>query len=211
MFIDKRRDSFFLALVAVLLAVFSTGPSLGARQKGPTKPPTYPTVAEFHDGGIMGDGMGPYYDGVDGVSSYRVSGSGTTNGWAWDLADRRSGTRRSLVYDLRNPIEGVSQGVIELSNTHGQIYDLSDMQVGEVRYVRAAFHLIINRVDYVLRYGQTAGDGSSLLEVTHIADGTFHVRTGGQGDLARYLRGNGPSAVLVGIYSVPLDLTLSNQ
>ena len=32
-FIDQRRDSVSLALVAVLLAVFSTGPSLAARQK----------------------------------------------------------------------------------------------------------------------------------------------------------------------------------
>jgi len=206
----QRRSSVLVAPVAVLLAVFSTGASLAASQKKPPKPPAFPTIAEFHDGGILDDGRGPYYDGVDGVSSYRVSGSGTTNGWAWDLAGR-SRTPRSLIYDLRNPIEGVSQGVIALSNTHGQIYDLSDMQVGEVRHVRASFHLIINRVEYVLRYGQTADDGSSPLEVTRIADGTFHVRTGGQGDRARYLRGNGPGAVLLGIYSVPLDLTLTNQ
>ena len=206
----QRRFSVSLALVAVLLAVFSTVGALGASQKKSPKPPTYPTVAEFHDGGIMDDGQGLYYDGVDGVSSYRVSGSGTTNGWAWDL-DGRTKTPRSLVYDLRNPVEGASEGVIVVSNTHGQIYDLSDMQVGEVRYVRAAFHLILNRVEYVLRYGQTAGDGSSPLEVTRIADGLFHVRTGSQGDLAQYLRGNGPGAVLLGIYSVPLDLTLTNQ
>jgi hypothetical protein len=37
------------------------------------------------------------------------------------------------------------------------------------------------------------------------------VRTGDQGNLARYLRGNEPGAIRLGIYQVPIDLVLTNQ
>ena len=201
----RRFACFALATVcAVLLA-----PVTGAQK--PPRSTTIPTIAEFTGAGILDDGLGPYVDKQSGVSSYRVSGSGSTNGWAFDLAASKSKTPRRMTYDLSNPFSGPSQGVIVLNDTHGQIYDLSDMEAGEVRNVRAAFHLIINRVDHVLRFGQSAGDGSSPLTVTRLSQGVFDVRTGAQGDLARFLRGNGPGEVLIGIYHVPIVLELTNQ
>lgn len=194
-------------VVAITLAPGSPAATATA-QKNP-KPTTYPTVAEFSGSGIVSDG--PLHHGVDGVSSYRVSGSGSTNGWAFDLAARRSTTPRTLIYDLTNPSDGAARGLVEVNDTHGQVYDLSTMTVGEIRYVRAAFHLTVNRVDYVLRFGQTSGDGSSALEVERLSESAFHVRTGAEGDLARYLQGNGPGAILLGIYHVPVDLVLTNQ
>jgi hypothetical protein len=133
------------------------------------------------------------------------------SGWAFDLKARRVSEPRTLTYDLTNSVEGPPQGIITINDTHGQIYDLSNMANGEVKYVRAAFHLIVNRVEYVLRFGQMPGDGSSALEVTRVSSEEFHVRTSNQGDRARFLRGNGPGEVLLGIYSVPVDLKLMNQ
>ncbi len=201
-----------LPFVAVLALVLSLTPSVSAAQKKP-KATTTPTEASFADlsTGISHDGQGPYSDGVDGVSSYRVSGSGTTNGWAFDLNARRTSERRTLTYDLNNPFDGPPFGKVVVNDTHGQVYDLSTMTEGEVRYVRAAFHLFIDRVEYVLRFGQTPGDGSAALKVTRLSNDAFHVSNLADSDLARFLQGNGPGAVLLGIYHVPIDLLLTNQ
>lgn len=198
--------------VAVLALVLSLTPSVSAAQKRP-KATITPTEASFSglSTGISPDAQGPYSDGVDGVSSYRVSGSGTTNGWAFDLNARRTSERRTLTYDLNNPFDGPQFGVVVVNDTHGQVYDLSTMTVGEVRDVRAAFHLFIDRVEYVLRFGQTTGDGSAALKVTRLSNDTFHVTNVADSDLARFLRGNGPGAVQLGIYHVPIDLLLTNQ
>ena len=156
---SMMRKMLGAGLVAAVCAV-GAGVLVGAAAK-PSDPTIYPTVAEFADGGIRNDGRGPYYDGIDGVSSYRVAGSGTTNGWAFDLKARRATEPRTLTYDLNNPSwNSPPQGVITINDTHGQIYDLSTMAVNEVKYVRAAFHLIVNRVEYVLRFGQTPNDRS---------------------------------------------------
>ena len=205
--------SLHASLVIALFIAVSFGAPVTSAQK-PPKATIYPTVALFSTAfpaGIRHDGRGPYYDGVDGVSSTRVAGSTTTNGWAFDLKASRATQPRLLIYDLSVPYTGPARGVISINDTHGQIYDLSDMAVGEVKYVRAAFHLMINRVEYVLRFGQTPGDGSSALQVTREANDAFHVRTSGQGDLARYLQGNGPGEVLIGVYHLPVDLMLTNQ
>ena len=140
-----------------------------------------------------------------------LSGPAPRTGGSRDLAGRTKAPR-TLVYDLSNPAtpESPQQSVITINNTHGQVYDLSVMAVGETRYVRAAFHLIIDRVDYVLRFGQSPTDGSSALEVTRISASQFHVKTGEQGDVVRMLRGNGPGEVLLGTV-LPLDLTLTDQ
>ena len=196
--------------VLFVAGVFSLPASFDAAQR--IKSTLYPTTATFADGGISSDGEGPYFDGVRGVSSSRVAGAGTTNGWFWDLAGRTK-TPRSLVYDLSVPADATSPhlGVITVTNTHGQVYDLSTLDVGETTFVRAAFHLSIDRVTYVVRFGQSPTDGSSALEVTRLSATEFHVRTGGQGDIARFLRGNGPGEVLLGYYRMPLDLMLTNQ
>lgn len=198
--------------VAVLAFALSLTPSVSAAQKKP-KATTTPTEASFTDlsTGIAQDGQGPYFDGVDGVSSYRVSGSGTTNGWAFDLNARRTSERRTLTYDLSNPFDGPQFGAVVVNDTHGQVYDLSTMTVGEVRHVRAAFHLFIDRVEYVLRFGQTPGDGSAALKVTRLSNDAFRVTNVADDDLALFLQGNGPGAVLLGVYHVPIDLVLTNQ
>ena len=200
-----------LPLLSALLVVLSVGVHA---QKKPT-PTTYPTTATFaatpEGCGICADG--PLYDGIDGVSSHRVKGVGTTNGWVWDLKARRTSDPRTLTYDLSHPADsgGPSFGVVTLNDTHGQVYNLSTMAVGEVRTVRAAFHFFVNRVEYVVRFGQTPDDGSSPLIARRVSDTEFEVSTDGNGDLARLLQGNGPGAILLGIYHVPLYVQLTNQ
>ena len=200
-----------LPLLSALIVVLPVGVQA---QKKPT-PTTYPTTATFaapaEGCGICADG--PIYDGIDGVSSQRVKGAGTTNGWFWDLKARRTSDPRTLTYDLSHPADGggPSFGVVTVNDTHGQIYDLSTMAVGEVRAVRAAFHFFINRVEYVVRFGQTPDDGSSPLVATRVSDTAFEVRTDGDSNFARLLQGNGPGAILLGIYHVPLHVLLTNQ
>lgn len=208
----KRSRPVPVSIGAVLVLALSLTPAVGVAQKKP-KATIAPTEASFTDlsTGIRPDGHGPYFDGIDGVTSYRVSGSGTTNGWAFDLNARRTSERRTLTYDLDNPLNGPRFGAVVVNDTHGQVYDLSTMAVGEIRYVRAAFHFFIDRVEYVLRFGQTPGDGSAALKVTRLSTDTFHVTNVADDDLARFLRGNGSGAVLLGIYHVPIDLVLTNQ
>lgn len=204
----KKRAAQFV-LVCLCAGVIASAPFEAAQR---TKSTFYSTTATFAEGGIRSDGEGPYYDGLRGVSSDRVAGAGTTNGWFWDLAGRTKSPRR-LVYDLSVPADAnsVAVGVITASNTHGQVYDLSTIAVGQTTFVRASFHLSIDGVAHVVRFGQSPTDGSSALEVTRVSASEFHVRTGGQGDVARFLRGNGPGEVLLGRYNMPLDLRLTNQ
>ena len=198
--------STFVVCTAVALLIASL--SLDA-QKG--KNTTIPQVVEFINAGISDDGRGPYYDGEGGVSAYRVCCAGTANSLAFHTAANKVPAPRSLTYNLTNAIQGNPLGVLTVVTNRVFIYDLSNMAIGEEKYVRASFHQIINRVEYVLRFGQTAGDGSSPLLATRVTDGQFHVRTAGQGTLARYLRGNGPGEVLLGIYNVPMELVLTNK
>lgn len=213
-----QRLASSTAIVIALVTVTAAGRESAAQkgQSGPKGITLVSEAAQFDDAaGIRSDGLGLYRDGVDGVSSQRVSGSSTTNGWAWDLAAKRTSVPRTLTYDLTHPADGVSQpmGVLTEHDTHGQVYDLSTMSDGQTAYVRASFHIIINRVEYVVRFGQTPGDGSAPLKVTRTGN-QFWVRTDASdpnGDIARYVQGNGPGEVLVGLYHVPVDLTLSNQ
>ena len=200
-----------LPLLSMLLVVFSVEVQTQKKPK-PTLHPTTATFAATVGGcGICADGQ--VYDGIDGVSSYRVEGVGTTNGWAWDLSARRTTDPRTLTYDLSHSVdaEAPSFGVVTVNDTHGQVYDLSTMAVGEVRAVRAAFHFFINGVEYVVRFGQTLDDGSSPLIATRVSATAFEVRTDGDSDVARLLRGNGPGAILLGTYHVPLHVLLANQ
>lgn len=215
MFSDIRFRTPAFAVTALLtVLVLDVGAGQG---KGASSITLLPAAAAFSNtGGVRNDGGGPYIDGTDGVSSLLASGSGSTNGWVWDLAAKRSRLTRSLVYDLTNPdpvLGGNDLGVITIHTTHGQIYDLAAISEGETTSVRASFHLIINRVEYVLRFGQTPGDGSAPLIATR-SGSSFWIRTDSEqpdGDLARYLQGNGPGEILLGYYHVPVDLTLTVQ
>ncbi len=195
---------------------FGGGSTSQKGKPGPSNNTTIPTEATFNVGsGIGGDERGgTYRDGTDGVKSFRVLGSSTTNGWAFDLAAKRTNSPRSLVYDLTQPdlvLGGTDREVLEVHDTHGQIYNLSTIPDGGTAYVRAAFHLIVDRVEYVLRFGQTPGDGSSALKVTRTGN-SYWVRTDpNSGDIARFLQGNGPGETVLGYYHVPLDLTLTDQ
>jgi hypothetical protein len=142
-----------------------------------------------------------------------VEGADTTNGWAWDLAARRTTNPRTLTYDLTHRADGSAQsfGVVTVNDTHGQVYDLSTMAISEARFVRASFHFFVNGVEYVLRFGQEAGDGSSPLKATRASSTGFDVKTDGPNDQALLFRGNGPGSILLGLYHVPLEVMLTNQ
>ena len=85
-----RTSALPISLAAALFTVVSYGIRVSAAPK-PPKVTSYPTVAQFSvDGircGITHDGRGPYYDGIDGVSSYRVAGTRSWTGkrGTWDL------------------------------------------------------------------------------------------------------------------------------
>ena len=215
----NRRVSFSLLAALTIVAAGSIA-TLAAQGRGGGKGGTalIPTVATFEaSSAIQVDDGGPLFDGEDGVKSVRVSGSSSTNGWSWNLDEKRTRNPRSLIYDLTMPADPTTESfaVVVVHDTHGQIYDLSTIdENGGEAYVRASFHFVLDGTLYVVRFGQTLGDGSAPLKVTRTGD-TFWVRTdtttSPDDDVARLMLGNGPGEVELGFYHVPLSLTLESQ
>ena len=219
---NYRRPT--LAALAVLVMVTAGSiAALGAQGRGGGgggggKPgiTTISTIATFTEEAIRVAGGGSLVNGEDGVSSYRVEGSNSTNGWSWNLDAKRTKTPRSLIYDLTAPADATttSARVVIVHDTHGQIYDLSTIPEGQSAYVRGSFHFVVDDTLYVVLFGQTSGDGSSPLLATRgtgeEAD-TFWVRTHAIGDVARLMLGNGPGEVLLGYYHVPFSVVLESQ
>src|SRR5690348_7989234 len=131
-----QRLASSTAIVIALVTVTAAGRE-SAAQKGQSGPKGITIVSQtalFNDsGGIRSDGLGLYSDGLDGVSSIRVSGSASENGWAWNLAAKRTSAPRKLTYDLTHPVaDGLSQpmGVLTEHDTDGHVYDLSTIPPG---------------------------------------------------------------------------------
>jgi hypothetical protein len=215
----NRRFSFAALAALVLIAAGSVatiaaqGRGGGGGGKGGGGTTLVPTIATFADEAIRVADGDPILDGEDGVKSIRAVGSSSTNGWSWNLDEKRTRTPRSLIYDLTNPADETSPpfGVVEVHDTHGQTYDLSTIADGGEALVRASFHLVVEDTLYVVRFGQNPDDGSSPLRVTRTGD-TFWVRTdAGTGDVARLMLGNGPGEVLLGYYHVPFSVVLESQ
>jgi hypothetical protein len=188
-----RYPRFTLSsFVLALLVLHSLGApvAFGQKKPKPTLIPTDATLAALVDGlpcGVCDDGLRPYLDGID-------------------LKARRTSDPRTLTYNLNAPLDGQQRGLIAVNDTHGQTYDLSNMTVGQVKSVRASYHFFVNGVEYVLRFGQTENDGSDLLHAERLSTDEYRVRTNGQRDVAPLLQGNGPGAILLGTYHVPLDV-----
>ena len=217
MFHRRLLPAAVAAFVLVAAGSIATLAAQGRGGGGGGKPgiTTVSTVATFTDEAIQVADANPLIDGEDGVSSYRVSGSSSTNGWAWNLDAKRTKNPRSLVYDLTNPVDPAAAlfpyDVVEVHDTHGQIYDLSTIEDGGEAFVRASFHFVVDDTLYVVRFGQNPDDDSSPLRVTRTGD-EFWVRTDADtGDVARLMLGNGPGEVLLGYYHVPFSVVLESQ